>query len=336
LLSDKIAVQLLFNPIVEFMPTPPLALAARNSNDHKGTFGRIMLVGGSRGMAGSIALSSIASLHAGAGLVSVVVPDSILETVASFHPSLMTIALPCTDGQFTIEAGQQIPSQIEKQDAIGVGPGMMTGYGSVAIVESLWNQRHKPVVFDADALNVIAQQEWASEQEPASQQEIVGQQGSAGESASIRSRGIRSRGVRNPGDADIVLTPHRGELARLTGVPPSAPERQDAAAIELANRLRITVVIKGGPTRVVSSVSDTPYVNTTGNAGMATAGSGDVLTGVIASLLGRGLSGWDAARLGVWIHGLAGDKAASEISEAGMTSLHLVESLAKVADRVNG
>lgn len=288
------------------MKTPPVTLSSPKTDDHKGTFGRVMLVGGSRGMAGSIALSSIAALHTGSGLVSTVVPDSILDSVAGFHPSLMTIAMPDDNGVFAIQAWPKLRSLISKQDAIGVGPGMTTGNGSVAIVEGLWMQRRTPVVFDADALNVIAAHGWLRV----------------------------SESVRQTHDADFVLTPHRGELARLVQVPASEPEKQDMAAVELARRLGVTIVIKGGPTRVVRSANHSVHVNTTGNPGMATGGSGDVLTGSIASLLGRGLSGWDAARLGVWIHGLAGDQAAQEISQTGMTSMHLVDALARVADQM--
>lgn len=284
--------------------SPPIALPCPASDAHKGTFGRVLLIGGSRGMAGSISLSSIAALHTGSGLVSTAVPDSILETVAGFHPSLMTIVLSSSAGQFAAEAWTAVEPQIEKQDAVGVGPGMTTGPGSTEIVRGLLRQRSVPVVFDADAINVVAKENWFSE----------------------------SFAARHPDDADIVLTPHRGELARLTGVPSSAPEKQNEAAHELAMSANITIVIKGGPTRIVGADADMVYINETGNAGMATAGSGDVLTGVVTSLLGQGLSGWDAARLGVWIHGLAGDETARRKSRAGMTSLHLVETLADVAD----
>ncbi|TWT89532.1 NAD(P)H-hydrate dehydratase [Neorhodopirellula pilleata] len=286
--------------------SPPTALPCPASDAHKGTFGRVLLIGGSRGMAGSITLSSIAALHSGSGLVSTAVPDSILGTVAGFHPSLMTIALPCSDGKFALEAWRAIESQIEKQDAVGVGPGMTTGPGSIEIVRGLLQQRSVPVVFDADAINVIAKQDWFN----------------------------NSFATRSPQEPDIVLTPHRGELARLTGVPADAPEKQDEAAHGLAISAGITIVIKGGPTRVVGAHVDMNYTNDTGNSGMATAGSGDVLTGIIASLLGQGLSGWDAARLGVWIHGIAGDQTARRKSRAGMTSLHLVETLAEVADQM--
>ncbi|MCM2374533.1 NAD(P)H-hydrate dehydratase [Aporhodopirellula aestuarii] len=292
------------------MQRRPLKLRTRESSDHKGTFGRVLLVGGSRGMAGSISLSSIAALHTGSGLVAAAVPDPVLETVAGFHAALMTIAMPAQDGCFSVGAWSPLKGLISRQDAIGVGPGMTTNEGSVAIVDGLLRQRQTPVVFDADALNVISEHRLFDD-------EAI---------------------VRTEGDAAVVLTPHPGELSRLTGVPASDGDEQLAAAQRMADRLGITIVVKGGPTRVTDGCApDAPgrtFVNSTGNPAMATAGCGDVLTGVITSLLGQGLSGWDAARLGVWIHGRAGDVAASAISAAGMTAAHLVETLAIVADEM--
>ncbi len=290
--------------------SPPLRLPSRESADHKGTFGRVLLVGGSRGMAGSITLSSIAALHTGSGLVSAAVPDRVLETVAGFHPALMTTALPCLDGSFATEAWPELRPAVARQDAIGVGPGMGTGEGSTVIVEELLRQRRTALVIDADALNIISQEHWFDDDACA----------------------------RVADNAPVVLTPHPGELARLTGVDAKDGPAQLTAAQQLADRLRVTIVVKGGPTHVVDGRSvDRPrraYVNGTGNPGMGTAGCGDVLTGVITSLLGQGLSGWDAARLGVWIHGRAGDAAAAGISQTGMTAWHLVQTLAAVADEM--
>ncbi|TWT56305.1 ATP-dependent (S)-NAD(P)H-hydrate dehydratase [Allorhodopirellula solitaria] len=290
--------------------SPPLLLPSRQSADHKGTFGRVLLVGGSRGMAGSIALSSIAALHAGSGLVAAAVPDRVLETVAGYHPAIMTTALPCLDGHFADEAWPELRDWVSRQDAIGVGPGMGTGEGSTTIVSELLRQRKTPLVIDADALNIIARQEFFDDESYA----------------------------RGDSDAPVVLTPHPGELGRLTGVSAKDEHAQLDAAQQLAARLRITIVVKGGPTRVVDGCAGEQsagvYVNATGNPGMGTAGCGDVLTGVITSLLGQGLSGWDAARLGVWIHGRAGDAAAAGISQAGMTAWHLAQTLAGVADEM--
>lgn len=261
-------------------------------------------------MAGSIALSSIAALHTGSGLVAAAVPDRILETVAGFHPAVMTTALPCLDGSFATEAWPELRDGVVRQDAIGVGPGMGMGEGSTVIVEEFLRQRRTPLVFDADALNIISKEHFFD-----------------GDTF-----------ARSSENAPVVLTPHPGELARLTGVDARNERAQLAAAQEMAQRLGVTLVVKGGPTHVIDGCSAAParaiYTNGTGNPGMGTAGCGDVLTGVITSLLGQGLSGWDAARLGVWIHGRAGDAAAASISQTGMTAWHLLQRLADVADEM--
>lgn len=289
---------------------PPLRLKPRKTSDHKGTFGRVLLAGGSRGMAGSISLSAIAALHTGSGLVAAAIPGSVLGTVAGFHPALMTMAMPDQDGCFSVEAWECVRKIVRRQDAIGLGPGMGTGEGSLTLVQGLLQQRQAPLVIDADALNIVSEQNWFGDTEFA----------------------------RQPEDAPVVLTPHPGELARLTGVPASDAQGQLKAAIGLARRMRMTVVVKGGPSRVVGDSSPDDfaviYENETGNPAMATGGCGDVLTGVITSLLGQGLSGWDAARLGVWIHGRAGDVAAEQTSVAGMTAWHLVHTLAAIADEM--
>lgn len=285
-------------------PESPLPFPTRQSDAHKGDFGRVLLIGGSRGMGGSIALSSVAALKTGSGLVSAAVPDRCLESVAGFHPGIMTIPLADTDeGQFDLSA--RLPA-FPAFDAIGCGPGMRTGPGAIRIVESLLQQNHQFRVFDADAINVLSQHLLL--ESPALPQD----------------------------QSTLILTPHPGELARLTGVPPSDRKGQMDAAALLAKKHRLTIVVKGGPTVVVgrqniqhsdSDQSVQHYVNHTGNPGMATAGSGDVLTGIITSLLGQKLSPWDAARLGVFVHGLAGDLAASLHSQPGMTCLELLDCL---------
>jgi NAD(P)H-hydrate epimerase len=253
-------------------------------------------------MAGSIALSSIAALKTGSGLVSAATPNRCLETVAGYHPGIMTIPLTDTsDGQFDMTA--RLPQQ--RFDAIGVGPGMRTGPGSIRIVDALLQQTGSWRVMDADAINVLSEHHLL-------------------DSPAL------------PGDqSTLILTPHPGELARLTGVSPDHRDAQIEAAKTLVGRHRLTMVVKGGPTVVVGvaaedqSVHQTVqcFINNTGNPGMATAGSGDVLTGIITSLLGQGLSPWDAARLGVFLHGLAGDLAASDHSQPGMTCRELLDHL---------
>ncbi|QDT08880.1 ATP-dependent (S)-NAD(P)H-hydrate dehydratase [Planctomycetes bacterium K23_9] len=272
------------------MNTPPLRLTHRQTDAHKGNFGRVLLIGGSRGMSGSIALSSIAALKTGSGLVTAMVPSVCLETVASFHPGVMTIPASDEDGHFAVAASAEVIDAVQDVSALGCGPGITTQKGSVAIVEHLVSMSHVPRVFDADALNILSRSNLTKR--------LTG---------------------------DIVLTPHPGELERITGVSRKSRASQIAASQKLAQQTGAIIVVKGGPSVVVSPQDK--WVNTTGNPGMATAGSGDVLTGIITSLLGQGLSTWNAARLGVWIHGLAGDLAARKHSQPGLTCVELLESV---------
>jgi ADP-dependent NAD(P)H-hydrate dehydratase len=273
--------------------SPPFRLPARESDAHKGNFGRTLLVGGSRGMCGSIALSAIASLRCGAGLVTAAVPDRCLEVVAAFHPCVMTI--PLSDdgsGRFSLDAATGLAGKLAGVAAIGCGPGMTTQPGSVRIVERLLGVPSIPRVFDADAINTLATLDL---------NETLGDAG------------------------PLVLTPHPGELERLTGASASDRDAQVSVAKSFAERTGAVMVVKGGPTVVVSR--ERVWTNATGNPGMATAGSGDVLTGVITSLLGQRLSAWDAACLGVWVHGRAGDLAAQQHGQFGMTASEILDSL---------
>lgn len=286
-------------------PAPPLRLPGRDADAHKGSFGRVLLIGGSRGMSGSIALSAQAALRAGSGLVSAAVPDGCLETVAAYHPCVMTVPLPQDRrGRFAFRATRKLADLVSGVTAIGCGPGMTTGPGSVALVRELLRRDDLPRVFDADALNVLAEERWGDH---------------AGHTDRPR---------------QLVLTPHPGELARLSGVGAGDRERQIAAAERLACRTETVIVVKGGPTVAVGPSGR--WTNSTGNPGMATAGSGDVLTGVIASLLGQGLNAWDAARLGVWLHGRAGDLAALRWGDVGMVASDLLEAIPQAAREIGG
>lgn len=279
---------------------PPLKLPSRQADAHKGDFGRVCCVGGSRGMSGSIAMSAIAALHCGAGLVTAAVPSRCLETVAGFHPAVMTIPL-ADDGSgcFSGDAAGELAPKIGGASAVGCGPGMTTRPGSARIVEWLLARTELPRVLDADAINMIAMHDLLA--------------------------GISDAGP-------LVLTPHPGELQRLTGVPAGDRSAQLASAQQLATEHCLVVVVKGGPTAVVDA--DEVWTNTTGNPGMATAGSGDVLTGVIAALLAQGLLPVDAARLGVWIHGRAGDIAAQQHGQAGMTAVEILAGIGPAVSEV--
>jgi len=295
-------------------PSPPLRLPPRAKDAHKGHFGRALLVGGSRGMAGSISLSSMAALRMGSGLVTAAVPDRCLETVASFHPGVMTIPLPDDSaGRFAPAAAAELKPRIGAADVVGCGPGMTTDPGSVRIVECLLQQRQLPRVFDADAINVLSEMGWP-DSAPAGSAEAQGESAQRASAAD--------------GADPLVLTPHPGELARLVAVSPGDRSGQIDAAADWSAETGAVVVLKGGPTVVVSA--QTRWTNTTGNPGIATAGSGDVLTGMITSLLGQGLSPWDAAVLGVWIHGRAGDLAAERLGQSAMVAVDLLDALPEV------
>lgn len=277
--------------------SPPLLLPRRSPDSHKGDYGRLLLIGGSRGMSGSIALSAMAALRAGSGLVSALVPDCCLETVAGFDPCVMTIAAPATPkGQFAIDAYQAADDFVSKSDAVAIGPGMGTGPGSIRLVRRLAMDATVPRVFDADSLNIIG-----------------------------RTTDMCLRGP-------AVLTPHPGEMQRLSGVSAKDRAGQIEAACEYAKSTQSVVLLKGSQTLVTDGQSR--WCNSTGNPGMASGGSGDCLTGIIASLLGQKYSPWDAARLGAYIHGLAGDLAAETIGQAGIVATDLVKYLPFAIQRV--
>jgi len=273
------------------LPCPPLLLPGRRRDSHKGDYGRVLMVGGSRGMAGSISLSAMAAMRTGAGLVTSLVPDRCLETVASFDPCMMTIAAPDTvTGHFDTSAMSIFESHAMKANAMAIGPGMGTGAGSIALVSLACCLSTIPRVFDADALNIFS---------------------------------VSRDEYRIAGPA--VLTPHPGEMQRLTGVAASDREGQSKAAVDLALELDVVVLLKGSKTLVTDG--EEIWCNPTGNPGMAKGGSGDCLTGIITSLLGQGLPPYPAAKLGAYIHGRAGDLAANEFGEAGMTPTDLIRFL---------
>jgi ADP-dependent NAD(P)H-hydrate dehydratase len=282
--------------------TPLPTLRPREPDNHKGDFGRALLIGGSRGMSGAISLSGQATLRSGAGLVTLAVPDSVLNVVASIEPSYMTIALAEEEGQIARTATETITGLAQNATAIALGPGIGRRPSLTDVVIDSYRRIDKPMVVDADALFALAEQKAA---------------------------------LASPGGPRI-LTPHPGEFARLTGSMPEGAQRAPAAA-ELARRDtagRTVVVLKGHHTVVTDGARFS--INQTGNPGMATGGSGDVLTGIITALLCQGLAPYDAARLGVHVHGLAGDLAAEELGQVSMIASDLIHYLPKAFRAVVG
>ena len=275
-------------------PGPGLPrLAPRLRSAHKGDYGRALLIGGSRGMSGAIALAGKATLRGGAGLVTLAVPDVCLETVAGFEPCYMTTPLH-SDGEGRIAATSldQLVPLADRATCVACGPGLGRSPELVSFVDELYQTLQKPMVVDADALNALA---------------------------------ARRDGVAAPG-GERVLTPHLGEFRRLQEQANLESLTAEEAAAKLALRHHIVLVLKGSQTLITDGRRSVR--NVTGNPGMATAGSGDVLTGVIAALISQGLSAWDAAQLGVHVHGRAGDLAARQLGQISLIASDLLDYLA--------
>jgi NAD(P)H-hydrate epimerase len=268
-------------------------LPRRAVTAHKGDAGRALLVAGSRGFTGAAALAATAALRGGAGLVTVLTPASVQPVLAVKLTEAMTAPLPDTDGALAPGAEAALRPWLARADAIALGPGLGTGSGSRTVTLAALAEAGVPLVLDADALNVIA-----VEPDPAA----------------------TLAGAR----ADVVITPHPGEMARLTRV--SVPEIESdrlGAARRFAAAAKCCVVLKGVPT-VIALPDGTTWLNRTGNPGMASGGMGDALTGLITALIAQGLPVAAAARAGVWLHGLAGDLAAREIGDIGIIAGDLI------------
>jgi ADP-dependent NAD(P)H-hydrate dehydratase len=266
-------------------------LPPRSPDANKGDFGRALIVGGSRGMAGAAALAGMAALRGGAGLVRVAVPEAILDTVAGFEPSYMTIPLPAdASGHIAAGAFEQIAEAAEPATVVACGPGLGRSPALDQLVVRLYREIAKPMIFDADALNALA---------------------------------VDADALAHPG-GPRVLTPHPGEFARLVGKKLDA-ESRNAAAVELAAHCGVVVVLKGHRTLVTDGRRKA--INATGNPGMATGGTGDVLTGLITALACQHLELFDAARLAVHLHGLAGDLAAEELGQVSLIASDLIQYL---------
>lgn len=269
-------------------------LQSRRADSHKGTYGHVLLVAGSVGKTGAGALASMAALRTGAGLVSFALPHSLNAAMEAKLTEVMTIPLPEAEpGVLGGEAIPRIIEALEGKSALILGPGLGTHPETVRCIHELLRQVHIPTVVDADGLNALPP-------DP---------------------EGVGSL------QTSLVLTPHPGELARLRRTTTAAIQVDRlAAAQETANLWQAVVVLKGAHT-VIAEPEGALYVNLTGNPGMATAGSGDVLSGMIGALLGQGYSPSWAARVAVHAHGVAGDLAAAAAGERSLIAGDLVETL---------
>ena len=276
-------------------------LPERPEDGHKGTFGKVLIIGGSVGMSGAVCLSSVSALRSGSGLVIAAVPRSIQMTVAAYEPCVMTIGLDTgSNGQLASLSRKHMEELLAGKDAVAIGPGLGQSAEAAELVAIVLEICRVPLVLDADALNVAA---------------------------------IGGLFVKRHKEAACIITPHPGEFARLTGLPITEDEYgRIAMSVDFARTHELTVVLKGPRTVVTNGAR--LFVNATGNSGMATAGSGDVLTGIVASLLGQKINAFEAATLAVNAHGRAGDFAAFELGQRGMIASDLLQALPKAWEQM--
>jgi ADP-dependent NAD(P)H-hydrate dehydratase len=270
---------------------PPLP--ARAADSHKGSFGRVLVVAGSRGMSGAAVLCASAALRSGAGLVRLAVPREIQAIVASSNPCYTTACLPQDDhGRLDDTAEPELMELVLANDVVAAGPGLGHSASISRLIQALLRWSTVPLVLDADALN-----------------NLQGHLPALSQSTAPR-----------------ILTPHPGEFARLLQIEVAEVKaRRQELAVQFAAEHGVVLVLKGNGTLVTDGQK--LYRNTSGNPGMATGGTGDVLTGLIAALVGQGLMPFTAAQLGVYLHGLAGDLARNVLGEVSLTAADLLDYL---------
>lgn len=271
------------------------ALPMRRASSHKGTYGHVGVIAGSVGKTGAAAMTALAALRVGTGLVTVAVPSSVNDVLEAKLLEVMTQPMPETKSRTFARTGlERLLAFATARDAVVVGPGLTTHPETVDLVQEFVKRIDKPCVLDADALNALA--------------------GKAS---------LLTECKRPP-----IITPHPGEMARLEPEATTQSVNQDrlGTATRFARERGVFVILKGART-VIARPDGTAAICPTGNPGMATAGTGDVLTGMVGGLLAQGLSPWDAACTATYFHGLAGDLAANLYGQAGMLARDLIRQI---------
>lgn len=273
-------------------------LPFRADSSHKNDFGHVLVVAGSMNMPGAACLCANAALVTGAGLVTVAFPNSAYPSLAAHTLEAMLCPLPETyDGFISEESLPILREKLEKATVLVIGPGLGRGPNVQKVVEDLIKSAKCPIVLDADGLNAI----------------------------------VDRTELFKEAHAPIVITPHPGEMSRIAAIPKTMiEENRIKVAKEFADSCGVTVLLKGPATVVASPDREKRYINQTGNAGLAKGGSGDVLTGVIAAFLAQGLEPFEAAGLGAYVHGYAGDLAAELHSRNAMVASDLFEGIKEI------
>ena len=265
----------------------------RKKTANKGNFGKVLVIAGSRGMTGAAVMSAYSALRTGSGLVTLATADSERAIAAGFYPEIMTYGLKSQDGVIDAHSLKDILKLAQGKDAVIFGPGIGRNQDLTEILAELLKGYTGKLLIDADGINALAK----------------------------RVDMLQDKAC------DVVITPHPGEMSRLTGIAiDDIQKNRVAIAADFAQKYDVCLVLKGSQT-VVAQSGINPYINQTGNPGMATAGTGDVLSGVIGSLLGQGIGTFEAARVGVYIHGLAGDIAEEKLGEYSMTASDVINNL---------
>lgn len=277
-------------------------LSPRPADSNKGNFGKVLVVAGSRGMSGAAVLCGSSALRGGAGLVRVAVPHEILPIVAAGNPCYITVPLAQDDdGRLAQSALPDVLDLARSQTVLATGPGLGRSAGISTLLTALVAQLDIPLVLDADGLNAFVDHP------------------------------EQLRQHRGP----LVITPHPGEFGRLVGMDAHTVQtRRQELAVRYAAATSVVLVLKGHGTLVTDGKR--LYRNETGNPGMATAGTGDVLTGLIAALLAQGLEPFAAAQLGVYLHGLAGDLARDALGEPSLIATDLLAFLPQAFRQYQG
>ncbi len=276
-------------------------LPDRPRDGHKGLFGRVLVIAGSVGLTGASAMASLSALRVGAGLVTLAIPESLNPIMEAKLTEVMTLPLPETLYQtLSLRSYDIIMQMIDNFDVVAIGPGLSRNRETIELARRLCEDIEIPKVIDADGLNALAE-----------------------DKDSLRKLGEKA-----------ILTPHPGEMARLIGTTVSDVQSDRInTAINFAKEYGVILVLKGVPT-VVADPSGEAYLNTTGNPGMASGGTGDVLTGVIAGFLAQRLNEKYSAILGAYVHGLAGDLASMEKGDRGLIASDLIDFLPKAIKRI--
>jgi NAD(P)H-hydrate epimerase len=269
-------------------------LPPRPADGHKGTFGHLLVLAGSLGKSGAAVMTATAGLRAGAGLVTLACPAGMQAVAATQLVEVMTAPLTEVDGAVSLQAMEELLALGDGKQALAVGPGLGTGDETGALVRRLLKESPLPAVVDADGLNALA-----------GHPEVLAQRR----------------------DRPTILTPHPGEMSRLTGRPVAAIQADRVgAARDFAVAHGVVLVLKGART-ITAAPDGRVRINGSGHAGMASGGMGDVLTGLIGGLLAQGMAAAAAAALGVYLHGLAGDRLRQRYGDAGLLAGDLLHDL---------